>query len=271
MLSSLEAHWLNYVIEALLLGTFMLSACTSVTLAAHPLSPLARRIRRPLARRALVGAAMGITAILLITSPPGRLSGAHMNPATTITFALLGKIAAWDALLYSIAQFIGGIAGVALALSLFPSFVKHPNVNCVITQPPEPGRRAAWRAFGAEAAMTFVLFGTVLLVSNTPTIAHLTPYFVGLLVMVYITFEAPISGMSMNPARTLASALGGRSYRALWVYFSAPLLGMVGAAGVYAGTLGTERVYCCKLDHSGNERCIFHCRIPEMRSAGRSE
>ncbi|HET8797582.1 MAG TPA: aquaporin, partial [Thermoanaerobaculia bacterium] len=73
------------------------------------------------------------------------------------------------------------------------------------------------------------------------------------------TFEAPYSGMSMNPARSFASALLGGTWNSLWIYFVAPPAGMLAAAALYRG-----RAYCAKLDHSGTMRCIFRCALGEM-------
>lgn len=265
MLDALAHHWPNYVIEAALLGTFMVVACSTVALVAHPGSPLARRVTRPIARRAMIGVTMGATAVLLITSPWGRLSGAHLNPATTLTFTLLGRVSPVDAAGYALGQFAGAIVGVGLARLARPSVVRHAAVNCAVTQPPAPGARAAWRALLAEIAMTFVLFSVVLRLSNHAATAPYTPYAVGALVASYITLVAPISGMSLNPARTFGSAVNARSFRALWVYFVGPVAGMSAAALVYVLTAGPQRVYCAKLDHSGNQPCIFDCHIEALR------
>ena len=97
MIGAMRAHWPEYLIEGTLLGFFMVSACVSVALIEHPGSPIRRRVRSALARRGLIGVAMGVTALVLITSPWGARSGAHMNPATTLAFWLLGKVAAADA------------------------------------------------------------------------------------------------------------------------------------------------------------------------------
>ena len=83
-------HWPEYLIEAAGLRLFMLMACTFGTL--HPASPVVQRLPDPLARRSLMGVAMGLTAVALIYSPWGRRSGAHFNPATTLTFWRLGKL-----------------------------------------------------------------------------------------------------------------------------------------------------------------------------------
>ena len=74
-----------------------------------------------------------------------------------------------------------------------------------------------------------------------------------------ITLEAPLSGMSMNPARTFGSALSAQVWTALWVYFLAPPLGMLLAAELYVRWHGVHRVLCAKLHHHNTRRCIFHC------------
>src|SRR5215470_8767136 len=101
--------------EAGLLGTFMISACSFTVLLEHPASFARQAIASPFLRRLLTGLAMGLTAITLIYSPWGKQSGAHMNPATTLTFFRLGKVDAWDAAFYMLAQFTGGIIGVLVA------------------------------------------------------------------------------------------------------------------------------------------------------------
>src|SRR5918995_1257232 len=111
----LSAHWPEYLIEAICLALFMISAAAVATLLQHPDSPLADLIGTPLLQRVPMGLAMGLTAAALIYSPLGARSGAHMNPSVTLTFLRLGKIAPIDAAGYVAAQFAGGIAGVAIA------------------------------------------------------------------------------------------------------------------------------------------------------------
>ncbi|MBL8174663.1 MAG: aquaporin, partial [Bryobacterales bacterium] len=92
-------------------------------------------------------------------------------------------------------------------------------------------------------------------------LAGYTPFVAGGLVALYITVEAPISGMSMNPARSFGSAVAAGEWRALWIYFVAPPLGMLGAAEVYVRRNGLHRVFCAKLAHPNEERCIFRCNF----------
>jgi aquaporin Z len=258
MLATLRQHWPEALIEAALLGLFMLSASAFGVLLEHPGSPLRIALVDPFERRALMGCAMGLTAITLIYSPLGKRSGAHMNPSVTLTFLRLGKVRAPDALLYVLAQFLGGAAGIGLASSIFGRLLADPHVNYVVTQ----GAHGPAVAFAAEFAISFVLMAVVLCVSSTPRLEHFTGLCAGLLVALYITFEAPLSGMSMNPARSFGSALfrstqGAGAWMDFWVYLLAPLAGMGSAAFVYTRTSGAPPVRCAKLHHDNPQRCIF--------------
>jgi aquaporin Z len=256
-LGALSRHWPEYLIEAAGLGLFMISACAFTVLLEHPGSLMRQTIEDPLARRLLIGIAMGLTAIFLIYSPWGKQSGAHLNPAVTLTFFRLGKIEPWDAAFYVLAQFVGGISGVALAgLLLSHTALADPAVNYAVTVPGNPGPALA---FMAEALISFGLMLVVLIVSNTRNLNRYTGLFAGTLVATYITLEAPLSGMSMNPARTFGSALAANLWTALWIYFVAPLLGMLAAAQLYLATKGASGVLCCKLHHDNGKRCIFRC------------
>src|SRR5689334_13092656 len=118
-LHQVRRNWPEYLIEGWALGTFMISAGVVATLLDYPGSPVHRAIADPTLRRVLGGIAMGLTAIALIYSPWGQRSGAHMNPAVTLTFLRLGKIHRGDAFAFVLAQFIGGTLGVLLVAKLF--------------------------------------------------------------------------------------------------------------------------------------------------------
>jgi aquaporin Z len=255
---ALVAHWPEYLMEAAGLGLFMVSACLFVALLEYAGSPARHWFEDAFVRRLLIGVAMGLTAVALIYSPWGKRSGAHLNPAVTFTFWRLGKIAAWDAAFYIGAQFAGGILGVLLSAALLtPQVIAHASVNYAVTQ---PGAQGVAVAFAAEAAISFGLMLAVLIVSNRTSINRYTGLFAGALVAAYIGVEAPLSGMSMNPARSFASAFPPQIWTGLWIYFAAPLLGMLLAAEAY---LRTRRpVFCCKLHHDNDQRCIFHCGYP---------
>jgi len=252
---SLKRHWPEYLMEAAALGIFMISAGVFTTLLEHPSSPLRHAIPSEDARRALIGVAMGGTAMALIYSPWGKRSGAHMNPAVTLTFLRLRKIPPWDALFYILFQFLGGLAGVLLtALALGPFFTQPP-VNYVVTVPGPAGEAAA---FLGEVTIAFIMMGMIVCVSNQPAIARFTGLFAGLLIMSYVTFEAPLSGFGMNPARTFASALPGGIWTGIWIYFTAAPAGMLLAAESYLRLRDHKSIRCCKLHHHHpRHRCIF--------------
>jgi aquaporin Z len=254
MSTALRLHWPEYLIEAALLGAFMVSATGFAVLLFHPALGGSHALD-PFLRRLLMGLAMGVTAATLIYSPLGKRSGAHFNPAVTVTFFQLGKIDAVDALLYVIAQCVGGVAGMLVAATLFARFVTDPAVNYVVTV---PGVLGSWGAFIAEVIISFVLMLVVLTVSNTARLARFTGLFAGALVATYITLEAPISGMSMNPARSLASALPACVWTGFWIYVLAPTLGMLLAAEIHARR-SRAPVVCAKLHHDNDKRCIFRC------------
>ena len=258
LLTALQQHWPEYLMEAAELGLFMFSACAFTVLLYHPSSPVAQAIHDGVWRRMLMGAAMGLTAIAIIFSPLGQRSGAHFNPSVTWTFFRLGKIEAVDAAFYTLFQFAGGIAGVTFASLTLRTLVSHRSVNYAATL---PGANGPIIAFCAEIIISFILMTVVLNVSNTKRLARWTGLFAGALVATYITLESPISGMSMNPARTFSSAVGAQVWMSLWIYFLAPPLGMLLAAETYRRFNVNRAVACAKLHHHNNRRCIFRCNF----------
>ena len=119
-------------------------------------------------------------------------------------------------------------------------------------------------AFAAEFLISFLMMTVVLSASNSRSTTRFTPLFAGALVATYISFEAPLSGMSMNPARTLGSAVNAVAFHALWIYFTAPLAGMFLAARLYVLRRGAHRVFCAKLHHHNSQPCIFRCNYGEL-------
>jgi aquaporin Z len=255
-MSSIRHHWPEYVLEAVALATFMVSAVVFATLFQHPASPLSGSVERLALPRLPMGIAMGVTAVALIYSPIGRRSGAHLNPAVTLAFLRLGRIAAVDAAGYVAAQCAGAIAGLSIAVLCLRGLPADMSVNFVATVPGPSGPAAA---FGAEAAMSFAMMLTVLTISGRPTLMRYTGLAAGALVTTYIVIEAPLSGMSLNPARTLASGLFAHTLDSLWIYFTAPPLGMMLAAELCGRTRWGARIRCAKLHHVAGDRCIFKC------------
>lgn len=268
----MKRHWPEYLTEAGGLGLFLVSASSFAVLLFHPASPVLATVPGVLARNALMGLAMASTSALLVHSRWGKQSGAHFNPAVTLTFYGLGKVARGDALAYVAAHFLGGIAGISLSAAVLDRWIGHPEVNYVVTRPGPWGVESAWIA---EFGMSFVLMTVVLAVSGTPRLARYTGLGAAFCIFVFVTFEAPLSGTSLNPARSLASALVAHDGTGLWIYFTAPPLGMLAAARGFVRLRGRGAVACAKLHHQNGWRCIF-CEhrattpddSPEARASG---
>jgi len=258
VLETLCAHWPEYLMEAAGLGLFMISACVFTALLEHPSSPIQQAIENATLRRVLIGIAMGLTAIGLVYSPWGKRSGAHLNPSFTLAFWSLGKVGSVDAFFYVLSQFAGGVLGVLVAALLIGEPIRHSAVNYAVTG---PGTGGVATAFAAEILISAILMSVVLLASNSRRWARFTPLFAGALIATYIGIEAPISGMSMNPARSLGAAVPAGEWTALWIYFVAPPLGMLIAAQIYRLVHGQSNVFCAKLHHHNSARCIFRCNF----------
>ncbi len=240
--------------EGAQLGIFMISAGAVTALLESPQSFLGRAHLDPALSRALIGVAMGATAMGLIYSPWGKRSGSHMNPAITITYLRLGKIPPWDAFFYIIFQFAGGLIGVILTAWVLGTAFTLPPVNYVATI---PGPTGPWAAFAGELIISVIIMAMILYVSNRAAIARFTGLFAGLLIACFVEFEAPYSGFGMNPARTLASALPSGICTGLWIYFTAAPIGMLLAAQGYLAVRGPNSIHCCKLHHHSAGRCIY--------------
>lgn len=259
----LAQHWPEYLIEAWALGMFMVSAGLATVVVESTRSPVIALVTDPNLRRLIIGLAMGATAIALIYSPWGQRSGAHMNPAVTLGFLLLGKMRAVDAVCYCAAQAIGGLAGVLIVWFIAGSAFSAPQVNYIATV---PGRSGVGVAFVAEFGISLLMMLTVLTASSRRRTAPYTGICAGVLVAAFITVEAPLSGMSMNPARSLASAVPAGLWDHLWVYFTAPILGMALAAVGWRRAQGGIAAPCAKLAHPAGVRCI-HCGYTPPRAA----
>ncbi len=247
-------NWIEYGAEALGLGLFMLSACSFGVLLFHPQSPLVAAIPSLMVRSVAMGIAMGATGVVNVYSPWGRRSGAHLNPSFTLAFYRLGKVARRDAAGYIAGQFAGALAGTGLAVLLWRGWLADPTVNFVATV---PGRWGTDIAFVAELGISFLLMLTVLLLLSRPKLARFTGVCCGALVALYIAVEAPLSGMSMNPARTVGSAVYAHLWTAWWLYFLAPPLGMLLAVELLRGRRAVREQMCAKMDHDARVHCIF--------------
>jgi len=221
-----------YLQEALGLGGFVLIAGLISILLEHPELPAmqSRLADHPVWRRCILGVAMGIymAVVVLIT---GKGSGAHINPAFTLGTLALRKITPALALGYILSQTAGAVSAALLLKFALGKWFGHPSIHYGITRPNFPHHSDD--AFFAEFIISFILMLVSLLVVSRRKLEPYNPAIAGLMLCIFLIVELPFSGMSMNPARSLAGALAAQDYRHLWIYFAAPIPAMLLAVAFF--------------------------------------
>jgi aquaporin Z len=256
---ALRRHWVEYLIEASFLALFVLAAGVVATLERDPL--LVEAVPWPLARRALSGLTMALVSIAMIYSPWGRRSGTHLNPAMTLAFYRLRKVGTVDLLGYAIAQFAGGALGVALVRAwMAPAFAAQGGAAILHGGAPV----AVVVVFGVELALAAATMLLVLMTINHTRLFRWTGAIYGSVVGLYVAFCSPLSGVGLNPARTIAASLADGSWAGAWLGLLAPALGMQLAVELYRRITGRTEIACAKLAHNLSGRCIFRCQHPNQ-------
>ncbi len=215
--------WLPWpVFWAELLGTLVLVAlgCSLVILDFGTGSPVARLLPDALARRVLTGFLFGSTGALIALSWVGRESGAHINPIVTLAFWLLGKLKGRYVPGYLVAQLLGGALG-GLPLLLWGTMGQSVQYAATV-----PGTAGPGLALIGETATTFLLVVGLFFFVGQPRLRRYTPLLFPFLYALMVGLEAPLSGTSTNPARSLGPALVAGVWTDYWLYWAGPLLGM---------------------------------------------
>ncbi len=170
--------------------------------------------------------------VLAMVYAVGDVSGAHLNPAVTLGFAVAGRFSVLRILPYFLAQCLG--AGLASGL-LRVMFPMHPTLGATLPAG-SPGQ-----SFVMEFILTLILMVVILGVSTgAKEKGVLAGVAVGAVIALEALFGGPVSGASMNPARSLAPAVVAGRLEHLWVYLTAPFLGAVVGVGISAIIHGTE-------------------------------
>ena len=173
-----------------------------------------------------VGMVFGLVIVAMIYAT-GHLSGAHLNPAVTLGFVLARHFPLSRLVGYWIAQLLGALAASG-CLRLLLGDTAHLGATL------PTGVGGAWQAFGFEVLLTFFLMFVIMAVAtDTRAVGQAAALAIGATVGLEALFAGPISGASMNPARSLAPALLSGLWTAQWVYVTAPFLGAALAALVY--------------------------------------
>jgi aquaporin Z len=209
-------------------------------LAALPLSPGARRL--------LNGFLFGSVGAAIAYSPIGRISGAHINPAMTLSFWLMGKLRWRDASCYVIAQLLGGAVGAACLLAWG-----------------ETGASTAWGAsvpdpslplgvaVAGEVVCTFLLVKLIFIFAARTSTQPFTPLVNPPLFALLTWLEAPLSGASANPARSFGPEFIGWDWAGWWVYWLGPCLGAACAVIVTRlEVIGRHLPHQARLFHFGH-------------------
>jgi aquaporin Z len=162
-----------------------------------------------------------ITAMIYIF---GSISGTHINPAVTISLAL-GKLMPRNEVIgYITAQILGALLASSLLSLLFPDNLSLGNTT------PSGG---LLQSFIIELIVTFFLMLTILGITSKKELSHLSGLIIGLLVTGMILLSGPISGGSLNPARSLAPAIISGDISTVWIYLTAPIIGAILALFVW--------------------------------------
>lgn len=155
----------------------------------------------------------------------GHISGAHLNPAVTLAFVLVRHFPLRKLFAYWCAQLVGALLAT-LCLRLLFGNVAH--LGATLPQ------GSAWQSFGLEVILTFFLMLVIMsMATDTRAVGQAAALAIGGTVGLEALFAGPISGASMNPARSLAPAIISWTWTAQWVYIFAPILGAIIAAYIY--------------------------------------
>jgi aquaporin Z len=186
------------------------------------------------------GFGLGLLAAIVVF---GHVSGGHFNPAVTLGALFDGRVSVPNAIAYAVAQVVGALAA-AFAIYLI---VSPAAVGAAVNQPGV----GEGQAFAAEALLTAIFVAVILTVTKKqPEFAPL----VIALTLVMIHFAAiPISGASVNPARSLGPAIVSHTYTSLWVYLTGPFVGAILGWGVYRFFVQDEELVEVEVEYDDDE------------------
>ena len=205
-------------------------------------SPVLKIIPDAGLRRAISGFLFGTTGCLITISPVGKISGAHINPMVSIAFWLRGNMQFKNLAGFVAAQMAGAALG-CLPLLLWGKQGLSMDYGATI-----PIGISA--AFIGEIWTTFVLIAVILFFTSHERLKNFTPFMMPVIYCIMVFIEAPVSGTSTNPARSFGPAVVSNVWSGYWLYWVAPLIGMLIAVLVFnVGWLQHLRSEVAKLYH----------------------
>jgi aquaporin Z len=249
-------HWRIWGAEAAGTGLLVLGALSAVALVLGDRSPVADASES--VRLLLTGMLVGVTVTLIVISPLGRLSGAHLNPAVTLAFRVVGRVSRHDVAGYLAAQLAGALAG-ALAFRLLWGSVAL-SVDGGVTHP----SLATAAAIGIEAGMTGLLVGMIFVFLSRERLMRWTPLMLWPLIGALVWRGSPYTGTSLNPARSAGPAVAFADFSDLWLYLVAPIFGALAVAVLWRRRHPNAWPMTAKLFHDARYPSSLGCDVPAM-------
>jgi aquaporin Z len=247
-------HWRIWGAEAAGTALFVLGALSAVALVLGTGSPFGGLSSSW--RNLIAGALVATVVSAIAVSPIGRLSGAHLNPAVTLAFRALGMVGRHDVAGYVAAQLGGALAGAALFRAAWGPVaasvgdgVTHPTVSLVA-------------ALALEAGMTAALVATIAAFVSHERLARWTPLIIWPLLAVMIWLAGPLTGTSLNPARSAGPAAASGDLADLWLYVVAPTVGAVAVGLGWGRAPRLRQPMTAKLLHDQRYRCSLATTLP---------
>jgi aquaporin Z len=213
-------HWHAWAAEAAGTGLLMLGGLSVIAALLAPGSPAAAVVPSHSARLLLVGVLFGGCVTLIAVSPIGRLSGAHLNPAVTLAYRVLGKVSWHDVAGYLTAQLAGALAGSLAFRTLWGQ-------GAVSVGGGETHSTIATPAAFLLEAVTILAFG------SSERLMRWTPFAIVPVIAVLVWQVADYTGTSLNPARSAGPAIAFGNLSGLWLYLVAPSAGAVALAAAW--------------------------------------
>ena len=239
--------WQPLVSELVGTAVLVLVGLTVVILMFGSGSPVARTVPSEGLRRLITGFLFGTTGALIALSPVGKESGAHINPAVTLGFWMMGKLDTRNALGYVLAQLIGATIG-SLPLLLWGSMGRSVAFGATL---PGEGYTAEAVLMG-EVITTFALIAGLCIFLGFRRLRPFTPALFPFLYAIMVYLESPISGTSTNPARTLGPSIISGQWQEWWIYWIGPLIGVL--VGVAVFSFLAKRIEVAKVYHFESDR-----------------